>query len=78
MNARHNYKTHAVLRRLAGEIESMIEDRRARAGFHALEAIEASSQDTTDEREQALRLSAEASGCVAVLELIRGEMGARV
>lgn len=73
---KHNRSNHAyaLLRRMATEVELMIEDRRTSAGFHALEAMEATNQDAAEQRDKARRLAAEASGCLEVLKLIREAM----
>lgn len=67
-------RTRAALRRIAVEVETMIEDKRTAAGFAALEALESSNQDAAEQRQLALDLKAQASGCYEVLQLLREEL----
>jgi len=55
-------------------IQVLAEDKRRLAEFHALEALEATNQDATEQRDKALRLAAEAKGCQEALEIVRSVM----
>lgn len=70
MSKRQNYVRNLV-RKLIQEVEERIEDARERAGFHALEALEADNQDARDAREEALKLSARASAYVEMRDLLQ-------
>ena len=67
-------RTRAALRRIAVEVESMIDEKRAAAGFAALEALESQNQDAAEQRQLAIELSAQAKGCYEVLQLVREEL----
>ena len=76
-----NHKTRATnslvvatLRQLETRITLEAEERRASAGWHALEAMESDNQDAEHQLAEAKRLAAEASGLRAARDIVRDMM----
>jgi hypothetical protein len=67
-------KANEKLNRICNTIQMMANDRREAAAFAALESLEGTNQDAADQRERAIRLAAEATGCLAALKVVRGSM----
>lgn len=61
-------------KRICTELQTMADEKRQAAAFHALEALEATNQDAMEQRDKAIRLAAEATGCLESLNIVRNVM----
>lgn len=61
-------------KRICDEIQSLAENAREIAAFHALEALESENQDAAEQRENAIRMAGVATGHSRALEVIRSHM----